>query len=125
MLFWHSCRLARPNFVVVALSSSPLGKRDAEAESLTRTSRLVRIDVESFPFNWRKSSGDVESVVPRPLAVTSRSGGIGRRAWFRSMYPQGCGGSSPFFGTILLVLNDLPLWCPVWCPKLQTWCLRG
>jgi hypothetical protein len=28
-----------------------------------------------------------------------RSGGIGRRAWFRSMYPQGCGGSSPFFGT--------------------------
>src|ERR1700720_1460241 len=29
-----------------------------------------------------------------------RSGGIGRRAWFRSMYPQGCGGSSPFFGTI-------------------------
>src|SRR6478672_3920346 len=30
-----------------------------------------------------------------------RSGGIGRRAWFRSMYPQGCGGSSPFFGTML------------------------
>src|SRR5271166_3968270 len=28
-----------------------------------------------------------------------RSGGIGRRAWFRSVYPQGCGGSSPFFGT--------------------------
>src|SRR5271166_5485059 len=28
-----------------------------------------------------------------------RSGGIGRRAWFRSMYSQGCGGSSPFFGT--------------------------
>src|SRR5215831_18933227 len=33
-------------------------------------------------------------------ANQSRSGGIGRRAWFRSMYPQGCGGSSPFFGTI-------------------------
>src|SRR5713226_9679636 len=29
-------------------------------------------------------------------------GGIGRRAWFRSMYPQGCGGSSPFDGTITL-----------------------
>jgi hypothetical protein len=28
-----------------------------------------------------------------------RSGGIGRRAWFRSMYSQGCGGSSPPFGT--------------------------
>jgi hypothetical protein len=28
-----------------------------------------------------------------------RSGGIGRRAWFRSMYSQGCGGSSPPSGT--------------------------
>src|ERR1700692_18863 len=37
------------------------------------------------------------------LQVTGRSGGIGRRAWFRSMYPQGCGGSSPFFGTIFSV----------------------
>ena len=34
-----------------------------------------------------------------------RSGGIGRRAWFRSMYSQGCGGSSPFFGTIILRRN--------------------
>ena len=31
-----------------------------------------------------------------------RSGGIGRRAWFRSTYSQGCGGSSPFFGTNLI-----------------------
>ena len=31
--------------------------------------------------------------------IQCRSGGIGRRAWFRSMYSQGCGGSSPFFGT--------------------------
>src|SRR3954464_1607071 len=31
--------------------------------------------------------------------TSCRSGGIGRRAWFRSMYSQGCGGSSPFFGT--------------------------
>jgi|KBSMisStandDraft_5_1062788.scaffolds.fasta_scaffold22099_5 hypothetical protein len=37
--------------------------------------------------------------MPPRNAVTCRSGGIGRRAWFRSMYPQGCGGSSPFFGT--------------------------
>src|ERR1700690_1287912 len=34
--------------------------------------------------------------------VLCRSGGIGRRAWFRSTYSQGCGGSSPFFGTNLL-----------------------
>ena len=33
------------------------------------------------------------------VTIPCRSGGIGRRAWFRSMYPQGCGGSSPFFGT--------------------------
>ena len=32
-----------------------------------------------------------------------RSGGIGRRAWFRSTYSQGCGGSSPFFGTNVLL----------------------
>jgi len=35
----------------------------------------------------------------RRIRVTCRSGGIGRRAWFRSMCPQGRGGSSPFFGT--------------------------
>src|ERR1035438_4370368 len=35
------------------------------------------------------------------LASTRRSGGIGRRAWFRSMYPQGCGGSSPLIRTKL------------------------
>ncbi len=33
------------------------------------------------------------------VSSTCRSGGIGRRAWFRSMYSQGCGGSSPLFGT--------------------------
>src|SRR4051795_6548116 len=35
------------------------------------------------------------------ISISGRSGGIGRRAWFRSMYSQGCGGSSPFFGTNL------------------------
>src|SRR5437868_9306350 len=39
--------------------------------------------------------------------VTRRSGGIGRRAWFRSMYPQGCGGSSPFFGTRIFSFRSL------------------
>ncbi len=38
----------------------------------------------------------------RLSARMCRSGGIGRRAWFRSMYSQGCGGSSPFFGTNLI-----------------------
>src|SRR5258707_15130994 len=41
----------------------------------------------------------IKAAQPPRKAVTCRSGGIGRRAWFRSMYPQGCGGSSPFFGT--------------------------
>ena len=36
-----------------------------------------------------------------PLIV-SRNGGIGRRAWFRSTFSQGSGGSSPLFGTKLL-----------------------
>ena len=36
-----------------------------------------------------------------------RSGGIGRRAWFRSMYSQGCGGSSPPFGTNTIFSNSL------------------
>ena len=36
-----------------------------------------------------------------------RSGGIGRRAWFRSMYSQGCGGSSPPFGTKTIFFNSL------------------
>ena len=34
---------------------------------------------------------------------TCHRGGIGRRAWFRSMYRQRCGGSSPFDGTKKLV----------------------
>ena len=41
----------------------------------------------------------VRAIPARPYPC--RSGGIGRRAWFRSMYSQGCGGSSPFFGTKL------------------------
>ena len=31
--------------------------------------------------------------------AVSRNGGIGRRAWFRSTFSQGSGGSSPLFGT--------------------------
>jgi hypothetical protein len=43
---------------------------------------------------------EVAALFSAPLnQVLCRSGGIGRRAWFRSMYSQGCGGSSPFFGT--------------------------
>jgi hypothetical protein len=40
------------------------------------------------------------------LCVPCRSGGIGRRAWFRSTYSQGCGGSSPFFGTKTIEIID-------------------
>src|ERR1035437_359475 len=34
-------------------------------------------------------------------------GGIGRRAWFRSMYPQGCEGSSPFIRTTTGLLEGV------------------
>jgi hypothetical protein len=37
------------------------------------------------------------------LKSTCHRGGIGRRAWFRSMYRQRCGGSSPFDGTKAVV----------------------
>src|ERR1700761_4035615 len=40
--------------------------------------------------------------------IPCRSGGIGRRAWFRSMYSQGCGGSSPLFGTKSLSNSEAP-----------------
>src|SRR5207245_4244216 len=50
----------------------------------------------------------IKAACAAPQSLTCRSGGIGRRAWFRSMYPQGCGGSSPFFGTIISVRNNLP-----------------
>ena len=33
-------------------------------------------------------------------------GGIGRRACFRCMYSQGCGGSSPLLGTIYTFAED-------------------
>ena len=36
---------------------------------------------------------------PLQSKSTCHRGGIGRRAWFRSMYRQRCGGSSPFDGT--------------------------
>jgi integrase/recombinase XerD len=32
------------------------------------------------------------------------------------MYPQGCGGSSPFFGTIFCEISYIPAWWPLWCP---------
>ena len=63
---------------------------------------------------WARSGADCGSLMPgagQDVASGStlecRSGGIGRRAWFRSMYPQGCGGSSPFFGTNSFHSNNL------------------
>src|SRR6476469_822281 len=69
------------------------------AGSLTLIIRPVRIDIAVSSF---------KAVPAATLVVTCRSGGIGRRAWFRSMYPQGCGGSSPFFGT-----NEIQTLCGV------------
>ena len=44
----------------------------------------------------------------RQMQCPCRSGGIGRRAWFRSMYSQGCGGSSPLFGTKVYAMPKCP-----------------
>jgi hypothetical protein len=35
----------------------------------------------------------------RALMLNSKIGGIGRRAWFRSMWEKSRGGSSPLLGT--------------------------
>lgn len=37
--------------------------------------------------------------------ITCPSGGIGRRACFRSMWPHGREGSSPFLGTFCFVIG--------------------
>src|SRR5215468_12551427 len=61
------------------------------SRAFDRVCRVCKISRLFFLHRVGKGRGDPQ--------VTRRSGGIGRRAWFRSMYPQGCGGSSPFFGT--------------------------
>ena len=43
-----------------------------------------------------------------PLNV-SRNGGIGRRAWFRSTFSQGSGGSSPLIRTIQILVAPAQL----------------
>ena len=74
-------------------------------------------------YNNEVVSFHLRRVVVRRI-FTSRSGGIGRRAWFRSMYPQGCGGSSPFFGTnVLLFSCTYKPSCLYSCPCFG--CLRG
>ena len=59
---------------------------------------LRRFDTLTKPFKIDEYFPSQAPVVVWRL-IQCRSGGIGRRAWFRSMYSQGCGGSSPFFGT--------------------------
>src|SRR6476661_4607662 len=74
-----------------------IGSPDHDLGSFDTLTKPFKID-EYFPsqapvFVWR--------------LIQCRSGGIGRRAWFRSMYSQGCGGSSPFFGT-RIIFPDMP-----------------
>ena len=57
--------------------------------------RCVTIHLQA---KWKGKTTAVAVALSARLSPC-RSGGIGRRAWFRSMYSQGCGGSSPFFGT--------------------------
>src|SRR6267154_2353328 len=59
----------------------------------------------------------IKAACAAPQSLTCRSGGIGRRAWFRSMYPQGCGGSSPFFGTKVLLSGSCQSVIPTLIPQ--------
>ena len=67
-----------------------------------RQRRLCRISLAVL--SWKAARN-------RRIRVTCRSGGIGRRAWFRSMCPQGRGGSSPFFGTRHTTKSLIPKYC--------------
>src|SRR6266536_2833650 len=67
----------------------------------------LRFDTHFTPCRIDNAVSSFKAAVAAPHQVTCRSGGIGRRAWFRSMYPQGCGGSSPFCGTITFVIWHL------------------
>ena len=48
----------------------------------------------------------VADMAAAAVESTCHRGGIGRRAWFRSMYRQRCGGSSPFDGTRREIVGD-------------------
>jgi hypothetical protein len=63
--------------------------------------RLCKIERLIFLIGGRKAAAATKSSCHR--------GGIGRRAWFRSMYSQGCGGSSPFDGTKFFQFIDFLL----------------
>ena len=87
------------------IGASPPGLRCAARERrLTPPSAFAKLGVAAV-------SAESWSCVP------CRSGGIGRRAWFRSTYSQGCGGSSPFFGTRAFIINDLLPRRPPRCPQ--------
>jgi hypothetical protein len=77
--------------------------KDGETGRYTQTreiSRIGRHDTRPYRQNWFQ--------VEVSFKLICGCGGIGRRAWFRSMWPQGCGGSSPsirtsyFIGELLL-----------------------
>jgi hypothetical protein len=75
----------------------PTGRRSGSA--LTSPAGFVKLVSRGKCFS---------SFAGRLFRTPCRSGGIGRRAWFRSMYSQGCGGSSPPFGTKVHFLECLP-----------------
>src|SRR5581483_3159122 len=92
--------------------------RPSRLEFLTRVWKRIVLRRRCPRFDTPRSACRIEEYVACYLRVFSfpsqrverrrgaiekcRSGGIGRRAWFRSMYRQRCGGSSPFFGTKFL-----------------------
>ena len=74
---------------------------------------LTLPDLRWFDTRWRLCRIEMwVFLIRRPRAAaamksTCHRGGIGRRAWFRSMYRQRCGGSSPFDGTKSLFFPPL------------------
>ncbi len=68
--------------------------RHATTSVLQPDPELLSIDTPRLVWDTKSSRSSRVA-----QAVVSRNGGIGRRAWFRSTFSQGSGGSSPLFGT--------------------------
>src|SRR6476661_2388986 len=85
--------------LIYGCASAWRGFTDCRSFQITRSQDLLgSFDTLSKPFKIDEYFPSQAPVFVWRL-IQCRSGGIGRRAWFRSMYSQGCGGSSHFFGT--------------------------
>ena len=96
----HDLRFVFFGLLVVRATSGNFANHVCCRSAFKLERRWSKFDSPHLPCRIDAAVSSIKAASAAPQkAITCRSGGIGRRAWFRSMYPQGCGGSSPFFGT--------------------------